>query len=1244
MRKIVIFSICLLSTFLLKAQDSYQKGWEALDNANIEEAIKHFESALKKPALKNRSLLVLTMLNSRFKKNEKASKYFKEFFDNTENPYPELYALWFSNGVIGQGGKKKDYQLDLLKKIEKDKNNIGKLDGGTQYRLITHYLYAADKKNSLKHLKKVSAYKNWLMLGPFDNVMNSGYDKDFGVLAKPELDAKFTSKYGADISWFESPIETDDCYMFKYKSIYASNSILYAQSFIEADEEQEVILKLGYSGSLKVWINDTEIYREPERRNTEMDYFQFKCTLNKGFNRVLIQLGDYEKDHANFVMRISDTSHNLLELPQSTKPQPYTKELKKVEQLPNFAIESLTQKAENDILYQFLLANAYLRSGELNNAEDILLSVQKERPKNYFFLRNLILLYKESGQTTNQNKYYDLFQENYPEDIDILENKIDEFAKESDKVKLKEYVKNYLSKYPNYYNELSYRIAIGNLDQDNELVLRLIDSLYHSFPDDYQALSAKYNIEKNYYSKPKEANRILEKYLEKNYSASITSELASNYLEEGMIDKAISQLRKKIELIPTDYESYKNIINILTRQSKYDKAIDLCNVIIENRPSDYATLKDLAVLYKFKNDDKSALKYYEQALQYYPFSFDTNEKIRELKGQTIAVDLIPELEPAEIIKEFEANFTPTVKKSYEIVIENKSVIVFKSKSRGERHSYILKLNDDSALEYWQKINYSAGSNMEVSIDEAKTIKKSGETIDAERNNGELVFTNLEIGDYIYVSSTEKQYSGGKSTLFISDRFTLNSSYPYYKVDYNLFLEDGLSIQKKIINDEMKPEITTVEGFKKYNWSKTNPMIVKEESNQIPFNDISQRIHISLDQTWSDIVQWYSDLTTHQAAPDYTIKKITEDLFEGKNLTDGDKARTIYDFVCKNIQYSSIDFRQSGFIPQKASKIYNSKLGDCKDVSTLYVSLARSVGLESNLVLINTSDNGTRDVILPSLNFNHCIVKVYLDEGDTYLELTDPNLPFGHLYPYHIGATILEIPPHNVSDDAKLEALQSNQKYKNGIERNSVVNIQKDFKMNVAMNTEKIGTLASGTCNAYYDLDDKERKDKLKKLLSNRFKSTMAIKNLDFQSLEPRNDLAKYSYDVTVDNDVLKLGSFGAVKVPFSDLLIEMKIFEEEEREYDFNFIYYETADYYNETIEINLDPSFTLMEVPKDIHLSYNDFTYDLTFKQLGEQKLIVERKYKVNRENIKAKDFLAFRAFMEQVHEAENAHLLFQR
>ncbi|MEM7657879.1 MAG: transglutaminase domain-containing protein, partial [Bacteroidota bacterium] len=665
--------------------------------------------------------------------------------------------------------------------------------------------------------------------------------------------------------------------------------------------------------------------------------------------------------------------------------------------------------------------------------------------------------------------------------------------------------------------------------------------------------------------------------------------------------------------------------------------------ILLNKPSDYLTMEQLGELYQAVGDKSKASDYYEESLRYFPFSYEVNAKIRTLNDQTPVFELVPEIDPVEMIEEFEAKFKPAYKESYDIVLEKKSLIVFESMATAGTHEFMIHMNDESAIEYWQNLNFGPEPYRTLYFDELLTIKQSGEKINAERSGGEVVFTNLEVDDYIYVAYHEEQKRGGKSAAFVSDVFSINSFAPLYQSEYHLLVEGDTEFDSYFSREELEPALTEEAGFRHYTWSLTNPPVIKEETNALPSKDLTNNLHISMTPAWGNIVQWYSDLSGYQSVPDYSIQTLVEELFGGRTLNEEEKAKEIYEFVTKNIQYSSVDFRQSNFVPQKASRVYQSRLGDCKDVSTLYVAMAKEAGLDANLVLINTSDNGQKAVVLPSLNFNHCIVNVDVKGEKTFLELTDSNLPFGYLSQYHKGASILEIPSSGDLAMKTLTRLDFNPGYQDRVKRNTEVMIQANNQMAIQRETVKTGIRASSFVDSYYNMDKELQDQKLTQSIKDDFSSAVSLKSFEITELEPRHDTARYTYDFLVEGDVVSMGAFRSFKLPFSDVLIHMAVFEDRDRINDFNFVAYENTNVYEEEMMIELPDGKAFMEVPGNVSAEWEDFSYDLQFEQIDDKTVKVQRHFEVLRENITPEDFPAFRAFMTKVNEAENTHLLFR-
>lgn len=1228
------------------SQNKYEAGWQSLNEADVPGAIKNFEAAVKKDVEKEKALLCLTMLHSHMGRQEKSAEYFSQYMDIAADPYPALYALWKEDGVAGLAGKLEPHQVALMQRLYKDKRNAGKLMGGTTYRLVSHHVMSFDLDSSIYYAKQIGNLEDWMMAGPFDNVMNSGYDKDFGVVGHPEPGATFVSKYGADITWFEPKIPTGDGYVFKGMYFNSINSIIYAQTFVQADAKKEVYLNAGYSGSLKIWVNDSLIYREPEHRMTEMDWKRFKLTLNEGYNRILVQLGEHEESFANFTLRLTDMEHNPLHLPQKNGITEYKKGLEHVEAVPFFADAPLNElQKKDDLLGSVLLAKAYMRSLETPAAEHVLLTAFEKYPKNYIILRELVMMYDKSGDQTNQNKFYRLYEKYYPEDKSVLENQISEQINKDEKTKVKESVEKYLKLYPDKYMEMAYDLVLAGFDDDNEKMIKLIEDMYKEFPDQYDAVSQKYGLEKSFYSKPEKAKQVLKDYLKTNYSYDILMELASIYHTDGQIDSVISLLETNIEIVPYSIESYRQIVSLLSNQSKYKDAIKVGHKLLGLRPSDYEVLQDVARLHRFDGNTDSAVYYFSESLRYFPFEFDVNERIRELQGKKMVLDMLPEIKPEKMIKEYEAKFKAPIKKSFDIVMDVTEFIIFNSKATGVKHSYIIKINDEAAISSWQKVNLSPRSTNTVSLNDAFTIKKDGDKIDAEVNEYSLVFTNLEVGDYVYVSSTEKQVTGGKSSVFVWENFALNSSYPTYLKEFSVYLEKGLSLRDSVMNPLGEMTKKKQGDFDVYKWTRYSPELVPDERNSPSFNDIAEKLHVGLDYSWSDIVQWYSDLSGYQASADLTIKNIVNELFAGKEMTELGKFQAIYEFVIKNIRYSSIDFRQSGYIPQKASTVYHSRLGDCKDLATLFASIAREAGLKANLLLVNTSNNGKNAVVLPSLNFNHCMIKVYYGNGESlYLELTDTDLPFGHLYAYHEDAAILEIPSDpNSKVKPMLEHLKLNKGYKTAMTRNTTATIHKDLTMDVVKDVISTGRMSASMARTYHNEDEEKCRDILLRAITPLFKSSVNLKEFHFESVEPRKDTSLYDYSIKVESDVINMGAFKSIKLPFSDVLVQLKVFQDADRKTPFDYPNYESVDEYNESILVTIDSTYKFLEVPENVSLTGLGNKYDLAFEKVSDHQMKVTRQYIPNRAIVSLDKFKEFETFMKAVNEGENTYLIFK-
>lgn len=497
-RPLIITAFLFLVSHYVLCQNYYQLGWEEMNGGDLHRTIEFFEQAIENNQSREKAILTLAMLYPRVNRIDDGAKLYLDYFKNAKNPYPETYALFFEETVVGEGMRKNDVQFELLMMIKNDDRYGNFFDAILGYRIGAHYSFSNNANEAKKYYEKIPSIRKWMLVGPFDNVMNSGYNKDFGVLESGSGNQQFKSKYGTEVSWFIPIGYQIDGYMFKENHFVNDNSIYYAQTFIECQQDEKAILKFGYSGSLKVWLNDALVYSQPEKRVTEMDYYQIECTLNKGFNRLLVQLGDYEYEYANFSMRFTDRQHDALILDEFSEIKPYSKSETDIIFLGFQPINELKSKQDStDILYDILLCKAYRRSFELDLAEEAIMSAYEKAPDNYLVLLNLNILYGDIGNSTEQNRIYEKLKTLYPTDIDILRNNISDQINNDNKIEAKELVNIYLDKYYTSSSYYYYMIKLAGMNEEYDDVISFIDSNYLINPNNYDAYIDKYQLDQS---------------------------------------------------------------------------------------------------------------------------------------------------------------------------------------------------------------------------------------------------------------------------------------------------------------------------------------------------------------------------------------------------------------------------------------------------------------------------------------------------------------------------------------------------------------------------------------------------------------------------------------------------------------------------------------------------------------------------------------------------------------------------
>jgi hypothetical protein len=124
--------------------------------------------------------------------------------------------------------------------------------------------------------------------------------------------------------------------------------------------------------------------------------------------------------------------------------------------------------------------------------------------------------------------------------------------------------------------------------------------------------------------------------------------------------------------------------------------------------------------------------------------------------------------------------------------------------------------------------------------------------------------------------------------------------------------------------------------------------------------------------------WEEKLEEHRSDPTPEIAA------KAKELTSGapdfyTKLSRITDYIQKNIRYFVVERGIGGWQAHYASEIFRNGYGDCKDKTTLLISMLQSIDVRAYYLHVD-SERGTIDPGAPSLMGNHMITAIELPEG------------------------------------------------------------------------------------------------------------------------------------------------------------------------------------------------------------------------------------------------------------------------
>lgn len=1241
--KQLILTFLALTAFVWAQNSSanlINAGWKSFSENDFASAEKHFSQAIAKDKEKMRAHIALSYMYQMQKKYEKAWNHFVEASSLTAHAEPYYFAAMMTEKAqFLKSNDPGDGVTPILKKY-------ADIPGPLQATSIGHYGRWLETYGSINEAKqyynKLHALTEWMVIGPFENISASGFDNQFAPEKEFVQNKTYYAKDKRPAHWFKIDKIRNDRWIDFTRYFLNGDHVFYANTFVYAPKKQTVQIRVGTSGSVKTFLNNALVLSVFDENNNDLDTYIIETTLQKGWNRLLVKTGNSLITRNNFMVRITDSAgNNPSGLIYSSSAKAYDKGAKiEVKTIENFAEKFFKKEIENNPqIYEnyLLLADCYLRNDKAVEAEQTLLKLTKYFPNSVLPKKSLMEAYLRGEKYDEYNTLKTTMFDLYTGIPDLVEDKYSEAIDNQKLDKAEEYTNKYNQLLPNSATGLLMQMTIALRKGQVQPGLEILDKAYKMHPLTWDVVYVKALISEQLTKSHAEAIKIYESFLEKARTEAAYIALAKAALQESDLTKFEKTLTTLIEGDPSATGIYYYLSTVFLDTQNYEKAQKYIDLTLELCPGNSAYIAHQARIANQMGNKKEAIKLYKKALSYNDKNYEARELLRELEGKPNIFSNFSHFNVDSLVQSAPSKEKYPSENSIVLLDDKKRVVYSKGATEIENEILVRLFNSDGIDNFKEYYLEWYGGSQKLIVEKAVSIKADGREVKADINRNHIVFKSLEPNDFIYIKWRIQNFSSAHLAEHFSDKVNFNYYIPIENMRYVLLTPKDYSFKHKTQNLNLKPHEKQVKDGTIYSWYQQKVPAINYESDMPQLNDIGQVLFISTIPNWSYLVDWYKDLAATKTRPTFEVKEAVTALFnKEEKLSEQDKIWRVYDFITSQIRYSSVSFRQSGLIPQPARKVLTQKIGDCKDVATLCITMLAEVGIKANYVLVNTFDEGQNKNALPAIEFNHAIVQVETKNGPIYMDLTAPNYSVNNIPMADKDAFSLVIK----EGVTKPQLLKSTWFEKGITDREMFITVKEDNSAKFKKVARRQGEPGARFIQSYRFESKDEQMKGLSKSIKSEFPNAK-LNNFDIKNLDSANKPLSYSYTFDVPEFMNDLAGMKVISIPWTDALSNRDNISYETRNYP--IVYRTSSDSLFETVKIELPKGYLpfSMEAGQNYECANASYKTELSFK---DGVITATRQFVRKTSTVEPKEYQAFKSFYTKALKADKQQILIKK
>ncbi|SFS46462.1 DUF3857 domain-containing protein [Lutibacter maritimus] len=459
----------------------------------------------------------------------------------------------------------------------------------------------------------------------------------------------------------------------------------------------------------------------------------------------------------------------------------------------------------------------------------------------------------------------------------------------------------------------------------------------------------------------------------------------------------------------------------------------------------------------------------------------------------------------------------------------------------------------------------------------------------------------------------------------------------YQINYNKELKLNI---REINFENYKVEKSENENSLNYKISNLEP--INKEPLSLSLKELLPNVKIASNQfyvegeageasNWKELGKWEYDNLYRDVGylSDETVAKIN--LLVKDADSDLEKAKIIYQYVQDKTRYISVQVGIGGLKPMLASEVDRLGYGDCKALTNYTKSLLNAVGVKSYFTeLFGGFERLDMDFNSPSIQGNHVILNLPLEEGDVWLECTSQKVPFGYIANFTDDRNVIVIKPEGGElKKTTVYPAQNNIQLTKGN-----FAIDNDGTINAKLKIESSGTQYNDNLDSYEGKNPTE--------LDAQFKAYFnSINNIVFSKIEVLNNKNDVKYEENIEFSASNYASISGNKMlinvnAFNKNTVVPKRIRNRKLPFEISRGFVDIDE-----VEIKLPKTYEIEYVPtkKEITSKFGTYTFELI--KINDYNYLYKRKLQIETGKYKPEEYEDYRNFKKDININDNIKII---